>query len=242
MPAPKQNAPAPTTTTTTENAPSNTPSPSTTITPETFKHVVDYKMDTIVERTNNYQIKAQYPIFEGDKLTPILKQQNEQIADLVRKKVADFKAAAATEEKTERAWFMEVIPTLVYANNRLVSVAFSSMEEFGGAHPNLLEFAYNYDLQKREVITAKNSFADDYKATLLPLMRKNVMEVYYGGGEGCDIAEYEVEPTTFSFDLDKLIFYFPELPHVCGHPIAEIKYAEIPADVILPESALASRY
>lgn len=112
-----------------------------------------------------YEIGAKYPQLDGN--SAAVKSFNEMAKKLVMEQVADFKKSMAEFTDEDRGYLpegsfysLDAGYNLAALSEDLISVGYWASNYSGGAHPNSLSFALNYDLKNNRRL----ELADMFKA------------------------------------------------------------------------------
>ena len=157
--------PPPTSTPTITPSPAPTAVPSATLPVPTSQPPLDFH-DQVSEETvkaDQYTLKLRYPELNPDQ--PQAAAFNQAVKDMTDSWVSQFRKDAAEMAGTipdSNGSFFGLDYKVFYNQNSLVSLQFSlSTYLQGAAHPNLVSFPLNFDLDARQKIALKDLFQPD---------------------------------------------------------------------------------
>jgi hypothetical protein len=202
------------------------------------KNAVVASIVSVKESSDIYTINAEYPQFKGADVL------NQKISDLTQNHIKDFKKnsddtwkamneTASTEyplpEKSSDMFYDQVTWEPIQVNSKYISIVLNVNYFSGGAHGSEEIYTFNYDVNKKEMITTEklltqesldkiSKMAKDY-ISLEVVNREMILDESLSSmiAEGT-AATYE-NYKDFTFDSNRIDFYFQKYqvaPGVAG--------------------------
>jgi len=192
-------------------------------------NILSVSVMSVNETTDLYNIKAEYPQFNG-----ISPEFNKKISSLMEEKIATFKKdsldnwearkATATLEfpvpdKPEELFVYQANWTPAQINNKYISVVLNIYFFSGGAHGSEEIYTFNYDVVNKEEITIEKllgsqesleKISDMAKAYIIAFQKSQGIEMdefltqMVNEGAGPAYSNYQY----FTFNANNIVFYF----------------------------------
>ena len=184
---------------------------------------------SVNEKTDLYSINVEYPQFNG-----ISPEFNQKISSLMEEKIVSFKKdsadnwaarkATATPEfpvpdKPEQLFTFQASWSPAQINNKYISFVINTGFFSGGAHGDEVIYTFNYDVVKKEEISAEKLLGSQENLQKISDMAKVyiILQEQSQGAEMNEVLTQMVNDGTapkysnyqyFTFDSSHIVFYF----------------------------------
>ncbi|MDD3804444.1 MAG: DUF4163 domain-containing protein [bacterium] len=166
-----------------------------------YEGKVNYEPKVKTTKDTDWEITANYPKFEGDKMA----NANKAIKAIVDSFYNDWEEFFTTSyERIEPDGMgaAEMSYQVFYADTDAVSILFETMEYSGGMHPRHSYITLNYDIVKKRIADVSDLMIEDYVQELADYCERDIIRQMKKRGVWDELTTIsEIEPTLASFNL-----------------------------------------